>query len=133
MPYSSANGVKMYYEVSGEGRPFVFVHATPFDHNLFLYQVSHFSTTFKTIAVDMRGSGRSEKPTEEFSIGDLAKDVMGVCRDEGVKEAILLSASVGSGIAPWLALNHPAMFMALILVVGALKPQAHFPRPEDIS
>ena len=59
MPYSRANGVKIHYEVSGEGVPFVFVHAAPFDHNLFLYQVSHFSTYFKVIAVDMRGFGRS--------------------------------------------------------------------------
>jgi len=36
MPYSAANGIKIYYEVSGEGFPFVLVHATPFDHNIFM-------------------------------------------------------------------------------------------------
>ena len=42
MPYSRANGIKIYYEVSGEGFPFVLVHANPFDHNLWMYQISHF-------------------------------------------------------------------------------------------
>lgn len=127
MPYSRANGVKIHYEISGEGVPFVFVHATPFDHNLFLYQVSHFSTYFKVIAVDMRGFGRSEKPTGEFSLGEMATDILGVCRDEEVKRAILLGASVGSGIALWLALNHPELFQALILVGGNSGPGAHIP------
>ena len=62
MPYSTSNGVKIYYEVSGEGFPFVMIHANPFDHNLWMYQIAHFSTHFKVIAIDIRGYGRSDKP-----------------------------------------------------------------------
>ena len=58
MAYSTANGLKIYYEVSGEGFPFVMVHANPFDHNLWMYQIAHFSTYFKVIAIDIRGYGR---------------------------------------------------------------------------
>ena len=60
MPYSTANGIKIYYEVSGEGLPFVMVHANPFDHNLWMYQIAHFSTYFRIIAIDIRGYGRSD-------------------------------------------------------------------------
>ena len=49
MPYCTRNGVKTYYEVSGEGYPFVLMHANPFDRRLFLYQVAHLSTHFKVI------------------------------------------------------------------------------------
>ncbi|MGH7835192.1 MAG: alpha/beta fold hydrolase [Candidatus Binatia bacterium] len=118
MPYSRANGIKIYYEASGEGMPFVMVHANPFDHNLWMYQVAHFSTCFRCIAIDIRGYGRSDKPTTPFSLNDMAADVLGVCRDEGVKEAILGGVSVGSGIALMLGLDHPEMFKALILVGG---------------
>jgi 3-oxoadipate enol-lactonase len=122
MPYSTANGVKIYYEVSGEGFPFVMVHANPFDHNLWMYQIAHFSTYFKIIAIDIRGYGRSDKPTTPFSLKDMADDVLGVCRDEGVKEAILGGVSVGSGMAILLGLDHPEMFKALILVGGSSGP-----------
>lgn len=118
MPYSKANGIKIYYEVSGEGFPFVLIHANPFDHNLWMYQVSHFSTYFKIIAVDIRGYGRSDKPTTAFSLKDMANDVLGVCRDEGIREALLGGVSVGSGIALLLGLDYPEMFKALILVGG---------------
>ena len=118
MSYSKANGIKIYYEVSGEGFPFVLVHANPFDHNLWMYQVSHFSTYFKIIAIDIRGYGRSDKPTTPFTLKDMADDVLGVCRNEGIREAILGGLSVGSGIALLLGLDYPAMFKALILVGG---------------
>ncbi len=119
MPYSATNGIKIYYEVSGEGFPFVMVHANPFDHNLWMYQIAHFSTFFKVIAVDIRGYGRSEKPETPFTLKDMADDILGVCRGEGVKEAILAGVSVGSGIGLLLGLDHPEMFKALILVGGA--------------
>lgn len=118
MPYSTRNGVRIYYEVSGEGMPMVLVHANPFDHRLWLYQVAHFSTWFKVVAVDIRGYGRSDKPAGEFSILDMAEDVLGVCDDLGIDEAVLMGASVGSGIALMLGLEQPALFRAIVLVGG---------------
>jgi 3-oxoadipate enol-lactonase len=48
----------------------------------------------------------------------MADDVLGVCRDQGVKEAIVGGVSVGSGMALLLGLDHPEMCKALILVGG---------------
>src|SRR3954462_5773462 len=98
MPYSTANGLRIYYEVSGEGFPFVMVHANPFDHDLRMYQIAHFSTFLQGIAVDIRGYGRSDKPTSPFSLKDMADDVLGVSRDENVGQGILAGVSVGSGM-----------------------------------
>ena len=122
MPYSHSNGVKIYYEVAGAGMPFVMVHANPFDHNLWMYQIAHFSTYFKVVAVDIRGYGRSEKPETPFSLKDMADDVLGVCRDLNIKEAILGGVSVGSGMAILLGLDHAEIFKAIILVGGSSGP-----------
>jgi 3-oxoadipate enol-lactonase len=122
VPYSQSNGLRIYYEVSGAGFPFVLVHANPFDHHLWMYQIAHFSTYFKVVAMDIRGYGRSDKPATPFSLKDMADDVLGVCRDENVTEAILAGVSVGSGIAILLGLDHPEMFKAIILVGGSSGP-----------
>jgi 3-oxoadipate enol-lactonase len=119
MPYSRTNGVQVYYEVSGEGFPLVLLHANPFDHNLWMYQIAHFSTYFRVVSLDMRGYGRSDKPTTPFSLNDLAQDVLGVCETEGISEAIVAGVSTGSGIALLLGLDHPQMFKAVILVGGS--------------
>jgi pimeloyl-ACP methyl ester carboxylesterase len=87
-----------------------------------MYQIAHFSTYFKVIAIDIRGYGRSDKPTTPFTLKDMADDILGVCRDEGVREAILGGVSVGSGMALLLGLDHPEIFKALILVGGSSGP-----------
>ena len=122
--YSTVNGVKIYYDVFGAGFPFVMIHANPFDHNLWMYQIARFSTYFKIIAVDIRGYGRSDKPETPFSLKDMADDVLGVCRDEGIKEAIVGGVSVGSGMALLMGLDHPELCKALILVGGSSGPGA---------
>src|SRR5947199_835562 len=110
MPYSRANGVDIWYEVSGDGPALILIHANPFDHDLWLYQTAHFSTWFKVIGIDIRGYGRSAKMTTSYSLRDMAEDVVSVMRDVGVTPAILGGCSVGSGIAIMLGLEHPALF-----------------------
>ena len=97
MPYSRANGVDIWYELKGDGPAMVFVHANPFDHDLWLYQTAHFSTWFKTIAIDIRGYGRSSKVTTPYALKDMCDDVIGVMNDLGVARAICCGCSVGSG------------------------------------
>lgn len=96
----------------------VLIHANPFDHRLWLYQVAHFSTWFRVVAIDIRGYGRSDKPTGEFSLRDMAEDVLAVCADLQIDEAVVMGASVGSGIALMLGLERPALCRALVLVGG---------------
>src|SRR5690242_20841357 len=86
MSYSERNGIKTYYEVSGEGFPFVLMHANPFDRRLFLYQAAHFSTYFKVINIDLRAYGYSDKPADretgrsEEHTSELQSHVNLVCR-----------------------------------------------------
>ena len=95
MPYSTRNGVKTYYEVSGEGFPFVLMHANPFDGRMLLYQAAHFSTYFKVIKIDLRGYGYSDKPVIPITVSDLCEDVVAVCEQAGAREAIFAGVSVG--------------------------------------
>lgn len=118
MPYSTANGVKIWYEVSGDGPSMVLIHANPFDNTLWSYQITHFSTWYKVISIDIRGYGRSDKVTTSYSLKDMCNDIVGVMKDTGVQRAILGGCSVGSSMALLLGLDHPDLFDAVILVGG---------------
>ena len=118
MPYSRANGVNIWYEVTGDGPAMVLIHANPFDHDLWIYQAAHFSTWFKVIGIDIRGYGRSDKVTTPYSLKDMCDDAIGVMKDLGVGHAVLGGCSVGSGIAIMLGLDHPELFDAIFLVGG---------------
>ncbi len=119
MPYSTRNGLRIHYEVHGDGPPMVLVHANPFDRRLWLYQVARYSAFFRVIAVDLRGYGLSDKPDTPFTLADMMADVLGVCDDEGVDRAVFMGVSVGSGIAMLTALEHPARAAAIVLVGGS--------------
>lgn len=127
MAVSRANGLDIYYETAGSGPPLVLIHALPFDHNLWLYQVERFSSRFTTIAMDLRGWGRSAKPRTPFSLEDMGNDILGVLADEGVTGgAVVLGCSIGSKLALMLACDRPEMFKAAILVGGNSGPQNQF-------
>jgi len=130
MAYCSVNGIRIYYEVSGEGFPLLLIHANPFDHRLWLYQIASFSTFFKVVAVDLRGYGHSDKPTSQTSLAMLADDVLGVCLKEEIKEAIVAGISVGGNVALQLGLDRPEIFKALILVGCSSGPSDHQTRTD---
>lgn len=122
MPYCTVNGVRIHYEVSGEGFPLVLVHANPFDRRLWLYQAAHFSTWFRVINVDIRGYGYSDKPDSATSMAEMSEEVVAVCRQEGAHEAIAAGISVGGVMVLQMGLDHPEMFKALILVGCSSRP-----------
>lgn len=119
MPLSDTTGVAIHYEVSGQGPALVFVHANPFDRRLWVHQVARFSQQFTVVNVDIRGYGFSDKPETPFTLEDMAEDVAGVCRREGVERAVVAGCSVGSGIALLLGLDRPDMVDGLVLVGGS--------------
>src|SRR4051812_36356061 len=118
MPYSRANGIDLWYEVSGDGPALILIHANPFDHDLWLYQRAHFSTWFTIVAIDIRGYGRSAKITAPFTLKAMCDDVIGVMDDLRIARVIAIGCSVGSGTSILLGLDHPDRFDALILVGG---------------
>src|ERR1700731_3653402 len=71
MPFSRQNGVDIWYEVAGQGPALVFIHANPFDHDLWMYQAAHFSTWFRVVGIDIRGYGRSAKVTTPYDLKHL--------------------------------------------------------------
>ena len=127
MPFCSRGGVRVYYETYGEGPPMVLVHANPFQHWLWMYQIARYSAYHRVIAVDIRGYGRSDKPETAFTLEEMAADVVGVCAQENVDRAVFGGVSVGSGIALLIGLDHPGLAQALILVGGSSKgpPSMH--------
>lgn len=119
MSISRRNGLDIYYETAGAGPPLVLIHALPFDHNLWLYQVERLSARFRTLAMDLRGWGHSAKPTTPFTLRDMGNDVLGVMADEGMeRDAVVLGCSIGSKISLMLACEHPEIVKAAILVGG---------------
>jgi 3-oxoadipate enol-lactonase len=125
MTYCKNGDVRVHYVVAGEGPPLVLLHAIPFDHTLWMYQIAHFSTRFKTIAIDLRAWGRTDAVRKPYAMDDLVGDVLAVCKAEDVTKCVLTGISVGSRVAMQCVLDHPSLFNAVVLVGSGSRPSAN--------
>ena len=118
MPFANNAGVRLNYDVVGDGPPVVLVHANPFDRRLWRFQVEDFSDRYRMIGMDLRGYGLSDKPDGGFTFEDMVADVLAVCDAAGVHKAIFMGASVGSSLVLRIALDDPARMSKLVLIGG---------------
>ena len=117
------------YEVVGEGRPVVLLHGFPDSGRLWRHQVPALADAgFRVIVPDMRGYGRSDKPTDpaDYTRQVLVGDVLAVMADAGAERAHVVGHDWGAAVAWALAtvagervdhlvvmsVGHPAAFFA---------------------
>jgi pimeloyl-ACP methyl ester carboxylesterase len=106
----------LYYEQLGAtGLPMIFLHSTPDDHRLWLYQTAHFSSWYRTIAVDLGGYGRSPAVQDGVTIDDHADACWDIVNQFTAGGVIVHGNSFGSEIAMRMAQQRPARVPALIL------------------
>lgn len=125
MPTLQLNNVELYYEVHGQGEPFVFLSATASDCEVWkLYQLPEFSRDHQVILFDYRGTGRSGKPSIKYSTKMFADDLAALLDHLKADSAIVLGHSMGGRVAQCLALDHPQKVQKLILAsTGASFPE----------
>jgi 3-oxoadipate enol-lactonase len=75
-----------------------------------------FSMRYRVIALDNRGSGRSDKPAGDYDLGQMAADAVAVLDEVGVDQAHVVGASMGGAIAQILAVTWPDRVRSLTLV-----------------
>ena len=74
MAFTRVNGINLYYEVHGKGEPLLLIMGLGANATGWWAQLPSFSREYRVIAFDNRGAGRSDKPNEPYSIGQMADD-----------------------------------------------------------
>jgi pimeloyl-ACP methyl ester carboxylesterase len=116
MPYLQLRDLKLYYEVHGEGRPFLFISETACHGEVWKpYQIPEFSRDHRVIIYDQRGTGRTDKPSVQYTTTTLADDAAALLDHLGADQAIVYGHSMGGRIAQLVALDHPQKVSKLIL------------------
>jgi pimeloyl-ACP methyl ester carboxylesterase len=116
MPKVKVNGVGIAYEVRGQGEPLVMIQGLGSPRIGWFFQKSAFSRHFRVVMMDNRGVGKSDKPTDAYTVRDMADDVMGLMDHLGIDKAHIMGASMGGMIAQEIAINYPDRVNKLVLV-----------------
>jgi pimeloyl-ACP methyl ester carboxylesterase len=117
------DGVGLAYEEAGRGEPpILLVHGWTCDHTYFAPQFEHFSRAHRTIAVDLRGHGESDKPQQDYTMAGFADDLAWLCGQIGVTKPVVIGHSMGGVIALELAARHPDLPAAIVMVDSPIVP-----------
>ncbi len=116
MPYFENCGAKLYYEESGEGQPFVFLHGATWDLHEWDHQIAHYCSSYHVIAMDARAHGKSTLPPGPVSPDIFWQDVCALLDHLGIDSAILCGLSLGGHTAIQVAFHAPERLKKLILI-----------------
>ena len=115
MPFARVNGVNLAYELHGTGDPLVLIHGAQSDRSIFANLLPDFVDQFQVLVFDQRGSGQSEKPDIEYTMGMIADDTAALMEHIGFSSAHMYGVSMGGMIAQEVAIRYGAAVRSLVL------------------
>ncbi|MEQ1924217.1 MAG: alpha/beta hydrolase [Pyrinomonadaceae bacterium] len=106
--YAPVNGLKMYYEIRGQGEPIVMLHgAFMAISGDWKEWIDDLAKTRKVIAVELQGHGRTADIDRDMSAENLADDISALLDHLKVPKADILGYSLGASVAMQCAIRHP--------------------------
>ena len=116
MSFADVNGIKICYEIKGEGEPLLLVHGFGVKKEVWMCQFDPLSEKFKVIRFDNRGAGKSDHPDELFTMEMLAEDIRGLMDALNIEKSHVVAWSLGGMIAQHFAIKYPERINKLILI-----------------
>jgi pimeloyl-ACP methyl ester carboxylesterase len=118
MPQVEVDGLGINYDVQGEGEPLLLIPYLSADHACYAFQLPAYTEHFSCIAIDLPGSGESDKPDGPYSTEVYADQVAAFLGAIGIEQAHVAGVSLGAGVGMHLAARHPGRVRSLSLHSG---------------
>jgi len=114
--YAEVNGLRMYYEVHGTGRPLVLLHSAYMTIDTIGPILPGLAETRQVIAVELQGHGRTADIDRPITYEHMADDVAALNRHLGLDHPDVFGFSMGGATALQLAIRHPGLARRLVVV-----------------
>jgi pimeloyl-ACP methyl ester carboxylesterase len=116
--YAAVNGLKMYYEISGNGAPAIYIHPVLSHSGL----VPQLTPNRQWIAMDLQGHGRTADIDRPMTCEQHADDIAALLKQLKVERADFFGDSFGGTIAVMMAVRHPELVRRVVSHGGSLAP-----------
>ena len=114
--------IQLHYIEQGQSRPLILLHGNGESCDYFEHQIGCFSASYRVIAIDTRGHGKSPRGEKPFTIVQFAEDLHDFMDEKGIEKAILLGFSDGGNIALTFALKYPERVEKMVVDGANLFP-----------
>jgi pimeloyl-ACP methyl ester carboxylesterase len=133
MPYVDVNGLHLYYESEGQGRPLVLLHGGLGTTSMFGPVRTALAKGRRVIAVDLQGHGRTADIDRPIHPKTLALDVAGLIEQLQLAPADVMGYSLGAAVALWLAIQRAPLVRRLVCCSTIFRNRAFYPEIHDIQ
>jgi pimeloyl-ACP methyl ester carboxylesterase len=114
--YADVNGINLYYEVHGSGRPLILLHGGLGSGEMFGPILPALTADHQAIVVDLQGHGRTADIDRPIRTDLMADDIAALIRHLGLEKPDVFGYSLGGGVAFQLAVRHPELVRKLVVV-----------------
>lgn len=121
--YKDVNGIKMYYEIYGSGKPLVLLHGNGGSIKGHARRIEYFKNQFQVIAIDSRGHGKStDTSNKQLNYKQMADDVSVLLDSLKIKDTYIWGQSDGGILGLLIAIHHPEKVSKLAAFGANLYP-----------
>jgi pimeloyl-ACP methyl ester carboxylesterase len=114
--YADVNGIRLYYEIHGEGEPLVLIHGGLTTIGEMPVWIEPLARTREVIAVEMQGHGHTPDTDRPLSFRALGDDIAALLEHLGVASADVVGHSFGGAAAIRTAIQHPDKVRRLVVI-----------------
>lgn len=126
--YAPVNGLSMYYEIHGTGRPLVLLHgALTTIEGSFGRMLPSLAATRQVIAVEQQAHGHTADADRPLTNEGMGKDTIALLRQLDIREADIFGYSMGAAIALDIAVRHPDLVRKLVIASPAYTREGLYP------
>jgi pimeloyl-ACP methyl ester carboxylesterase len=125
--YAPVNGLKMYYEIHGNGYPVILLHGGVGASDWFAPIVPKLAQGRQVILVHLQGHGHTVDIDRPLRYERMADDVAALLKHLGIEQADLLGYSLGAGVALRTAIQHPEQVRKLVVISTPCKQDGWYP------
>jgi len=125
--YADVNGIKLYYEIQGSGKPLVLLHGGLGAIEMFGPNLEALAKNHQVIGVDLQGHGRTADIDRALSVLFMADDIAALIKHLGLQRADVMGYSLGGGVALLTAIRHPEVVDKLVVVSTPFRRNGFYP------
>ncbi len=122
--YAEVNGINLYYETHGAGRPLMLLHGGLGSGEMFGPILPTLSERHRVITVDLQGHGRTADIDRPIDVRLMAGDIAALIDHLGLERPGLVGYSLGGGVAFFTAVNHPQKVGKLVMASANIRRDA---------
>ena len=125
--YADVNGISLYYEVHGSGRPLVLLHGGLGSGEMFGPTLTALAAGHRVIVVDLQGHGRTADIDRPLDVRLMADDIAALITYLGLDRPDVFGYSLGGGVAFFTAVRHPELVGKLVMLSTNIRNEAIYP------